>query len=292
MTGTFPVNGLFPELVVGSPPGGPIMLGVDEVLEVRSADILHQHYSVGGLTGFGKSEWLRFLIRQLAVRRDTALLLGDGKMDEFPAWKPRASCLALGPAACRQMIEWLVDETVRRYAALVDLEEWKPRSFRVGVDGPHIVAVLDEVHTLFKGRQADAFIAKFHDVLTMARAVAITVVLSTQRPSAGTIPTDIRDNTTISVGFRTRNHIHTEMLFGDASVPAHKDLRLPGQCYAQFASAPPPGYVRLRGPRDPKDSILQVRDATTHLRVALDGLPDVILPDLLQPSPDEEEPTA
>jgi DNA segregation ATPase FtsK/SpoIIIE-like protein len=282
----------FPELVVDSPPGGPIMLGVDEVLEVRWANILNEHYTVGGLTGAGKSEWLRFLIKQLAVRTDTALLLGDGKMDEFPAWKPRASCLALGPAACRQMIEWVAEETVRRYSALVDLKDWKPRSFRVGVDGPHIVVILDEVHTLFKAKGAEAFKEKFHDVMTMARAAAITVVLSTQRPSAGTIPPDIRDNTTISVGFRTRNHIHTEMLFGDASVPAHRDLRLPGQCYAQWPAATPPGYVRLRGPRDPKDSILDVRDATRHLRVELDGLKDVILPDLLlPPEPEPEETT-
>lgn len=278
----------FPELVVGSPPGGPVMLGLDELLDVRSANILNEHYTVGGLTGAGKSEWLRFLIKQLAVREHTALLLGDGKMDEFPAWKPRASCLALGPAACREMVEWVAEESVRRYSALVDLEHWTPRSFRVGVDGPHLVVVLDEVHTLFKGKSAGAFIEKFHDVMTMARAVAVTIIFATQRPSAGTIPPDIRDNTTISVGFRTRNHIHTEMLFGDAQVPAHKDLRLPGQCYAQWPGATPPGYVRLRGPRDPKESILPVREATKHLRVELDGLPWVILPALLQAIPDNE----
>lgn len=283
---------LFPDLELDAPAGGRIMLGVDELLDVRYADILNQHYSVGGLTGAGKSEWLRFVIKQLAVRRDTALLLGDGKMDEFPAWKPRASCLALGPAACREMVEWVADETVRRYSALVDLEHWNPRTFRVGVDGPHLVVVLDEVHTLFKGKAAGAFVEKFHDVLTMARAVGVTVILATQRPSAGTIPPDIRDNTTISVGFRTRNHIHTEMLFGDAQVPAHKELRLPGQCFAQWPGAPPPGYVRLRGPRDPKDSILPVREATKHLRVELAGLPDVILPALLQPNPEPEESAA
>jgi DNA segregation ATPase FtsK/SpoIIIE-like protein len=282
----------FTELRLDQPPGAPIEAGVDEVGHVHRVAVTNEHYVVGGLTGAGKSEWLRFLIKQLAVRRDTALLLGDGKMDEFPAWKPRASCLALGPGPCREMVEWLEEETVRRYTAMVDLDEWKPRSFKVGVDGPQIVCVLDEVHTLFKGKGAPAFIEKFHDVLTMARAVAITVVLSTQRPSAGVIPPDIRDNTTATIGFRTRNHIHTEMLFGDASVPAHRDLKLPGQMYAQYTGAPVPGYVRLRGPRDPKDSILEVREATRHLRVPLAGLPDVILHPLLVPVPEVEETAA
>lgn len=284
----------FAPLELDQPAGGAIQAGVDEVGQVHRINVVNEHLCVGGLTGSGKSEWLRFFIKQLAVRRDTALLLGDGKMDEFPAWKPRASCLALGPGPCREMVEWLEEETVRRYTTMVDLDEWKPRTFRIGVDGPQIVCVLDEVHTLFKGKGAPAFVEKFHDVLTMARAVAITVVLSTQRPSAGVIPPDIRDNTTATVGFRTRNHIHTEMLFGDASVPAHRDLRLPGQMYAQYSGAPPPGYVRLRGPRDPKDSILDVRDATRHLRVELDGLPAVILHPLLVPvaTPEPEESAA
>ncbi len=267
---------VFRSLTIGDPGlvGAPVQIAVAE----RAGEMVPVHMKlldgqaiIGGLTGAGKSNAARQIIRELAARPHTALFLCDPKMNEFGPGQPRASCLALGAKATRRVIEWGVAEAERRYEQIVDVVNWEDTELAPSAEMPHLVFMVDEVAELFKGA-TQAWRDRFHTGMTLGRAALVSFVLATQRPSAGVIPTDIRDATTVTLGFRTRDSTHTDMLFGDGKVPCHRikeHERGVGYILAEGWAEP----VRCRAPHIPKGHpgepsqfVTEMR-ACAHLRV-------------------------
>jgi S-DNA-T family DNA segregation ATPase FtsK/SpoIIIE len=51
-----------------------------------------------------------------------------------------------------------------------------------------------------------------NELLRMARAVGIHIILATQRPSADVLPGTLKANISATVCFKTRNHVNSEIL--------------------------------------------------------------------------------
>lgn len=212
-----------PPLRYAGPPLGPACVGVTEMAELAWLPVDEASWSVNGLTRSGKSVFLAGLIRQLAPREHTALVLADPKMVEFVGWHDRASSLALGVEAVRDQCRWVIGEVKRRYTAICDVHTWRvQRKVQVGPTMPHIVWIVDECAEVFKGKEGAALVDAFHSVMTLCLATRITPILATQRPDTDSIPNKIRSATTIRVGFATADELHSRMAFGIGGVAAHE----------------------------------------------------------------------
>lgn len=60
------------------------------------------------------------------------------------------------------------------------------------------------------------------NLIRMGRSAGIVVIITTQRPSAESIPTDIRDNAQLKIAFRMTNDIMTQMTLGQ--IPGNPQL--------------------------------------------------------------------
>lgn len=265
--------------------GAPMEVGISVLGAPIKLDTFENSIFVSGLTRSGKSMQISGIIRALAPRPYTALILGDGagKPDCF-GWGPRASSIAIGPNAVYRQGLWIIGEVKRRYAKLMNFEaaergDWgdPQRKVVLGPDMPHLVVIWDEFGEVFK---IGNFEAEFHSIATIALAAGVTIILATQRPDFKTVPTRIRSAIPSAIAFATKDRDHTEMACGTGQVPAHDvsvlgrtpEYRGIGYTVHQDSQA----YTMFKSFFVPDGEIKQVADATAHLRVELEGLKHLV----------------
>lgn len=265
--------------------GAPVQIGVNVLEEPVSVDTFENSIFISGLTRSGKSMQLTGIIRALAARPDTALILGDGagKPDCF-SWGPRASSIAIGSKAVHQQGLWLINEVYRRYTSLMNFDaaregDWGvgQRKVVLGPDMPHLVVIWDEFGEVFK---IGKFENEFHSIMTMALAAGVTIILATQRPDYTTVPARIRGAVPTAIGFATRDSDHTTMAFGTGRVPAHDKTKIATQApyrgigYTLHESSS--DYQMFKSFYVEDEEIGATATATAHLRVELEGLDHLI----------------
>ena len=195
---------------------------------------LGTHLLFAGLTGFGKSNEINYLISQLAMYDDVQFLIANAKNGtDFMCWLPRASSLAIGPEAS----DTLVDEALRilyeRYEQLIPEADpntldgmsvlmQTERKVNIHPNYPLLVIIVDEFIEYLKGKNATARAHKLHTLATTGRAVGVVLVIASQRPSQWSAPTDIRENIPYHVSFRLDQY-GTDMIFGKGAM-AELDL--------------------------------------------------------------------
>lgn len=204
------------------------------------------HVLVGGLSGAGKSSTLRAIIAGAAKSPDMALVCLDPKVVELKVWRPRASIVANDPAVMGAALNLLAQVVAARYRRL-DTEG--ATTWRVGIDGPLILAVIDELAGLVASgdrHQDRANATAIRQLLERGRAAGVLVVAATQRPSADVIPTSIRDLFSLRICHAMSTAEGTEMVIGPSwrQGPAH-DLPV-GEAHAGLA------YVIVEGSRTPR----------------------------------------
>jgi len=214
--------------------GWEIPLGVDEHGAAVSGSCRNvSGVVVGGVPGGGKSAWLAFALGSLAHRDDVQWLLIDGKQGyDLEGLASRAYRYISGDEAgdldvvrdSLQDIQTLMRERLRNAPELYG----QPNLWSAGPSRLHpvVVVVIDECQAYLDARSHSTKEAKaigaeidsvVRDLVKRGRSAGIVVVLSTQRPTADSIPTSTRDNCALRVCFSVRTREAAVAVLGEFS---------------------------------------------------------------------------
>lgn len=222
------VSGLRPALAWALP------LGIDEHgMSISGSCRNVSGVVVGGVPGGGKSAWLSMALASLAEREDVQWLLIDGKQGyDLEALAARSYRYVSGEEAgdlevvkaALQDAQTLMVERLRYSRELYGHSNlWSVGPSRLH---PAVVVVIDECQTYldpksFPTKETKAVGAEIdsivRDRVKRGRSAGIVVILSTQRPTADSIPTSTRDNCGLRVCFSVRTREAAAAVLGEFS---------------------------------------------------------------------------
>lgn len=198
----------------------PFYLGRDAMNDVVSIDIADApHLLIGGSTGSGKSVCVNNLICSILAKtkpEEVGLVLVDPKIVELSVYNGARHLI--GPVITEfeetiDMLQSLVREMERRYETL---RAWRVRNIaeynaKACTRMKYIVVVMDEFADFmaFGQRILEPMIAK---LTSMARAVGIHLVLSTQRPSVDVVTGLIKANIPSRIAFQVSSATNSRII--------------------------------------------------------------------------------
>jgi hypothetical protein len=259
-----PIDGLR-ALVVGETVAGPhpLLAHLPESEQTRKAKpwvikVLGYHWLAVGVTGAGKSGFLRSLIDQVApwVHHGVVKLVGfDAKCVELSLAQPMFSDLVIDTSTDKDPDDAFAKAATPHLRAVRRAMNSRLQAMAVTgddihiptVEAPHIVVVIDEVGDLVEttppaaGKANEAIL---RELCRKGRAAAVTVVLCTQDPRIKVL--DIRRYIPGRVCFRVMEDTDPDMALGEGS-------RKRG-ALADYIPEESPGmaFVRVEGVRQPE----------------------------------------
>jgi S-DNA-T family DNA segregation ATPase FtsK/SpoIIIE len=172
----------------------PLPLGIDDSGDAVVIEPLGQGVLLGGIPGSGKSNAIRVLLAGLSQSRDVALWGIDPKQAELVLWRSRFSRLVLGHDEV-QTTALLEDLLAIIHRRALYLATTGGASLLPGARFPAIVLVVDEwaeVGATGSTKDRQRIDGLLRRVVSLGRAVGITAVLATQRPTSDTIDVTTR----------------------------------------------------------------------------------------------------
>ncbi|MBO8183441.1 MAG: DNA translocase FtsK [Archaeoglobus sp.] len=185
----------------------PVPVGVSqkgvEVLDLAESP----HLLVAGVPGFGKSNFLHVLIHTLLPRALIGII--DMKRLEF-AYLSNHAAVTRTEKDALQLVKALNREMERRIDVLEAANCVKVQEYK-GQDMPYIVLVIDELAEI-RDEQVLYYIDR---IVRLARAVGISVVAATQRPSTKVINGDLRAMFAARVCYQVADELNSRMVLGE-----------------------------------------------------------------------------
>lgn len=186
----------------------PVPVGISqqglEVLDLAAAP----HLLVAGVPGFGKSNYLHVLIHALLPTARIGII--DMKRLEF-AYLRNHCALARDEREALYLIQSLNREMERRIGILEAANVVKVQDY-AGDDMPYIVLVVDELAEI----KDDKVLGLIDRIVRLARAVGISVVGATQRPSTKVLPGDTRAMFAARLCFQVADELNSRMVLGES----------------------------------------------------------------------------
>ncbi len=186
------------------------------------------HMLVGGTTGSGKTVFLYSILTCLLKTFDPAdlrLAIVDPKLTNFmfcnqlPNLEHDQVITESEDAAA--LFEWITEEEIPRRTKVlggsgsIDIGDHNKRS-----DDPlrPLVVIIDEYADLIDGlgEDSDDFETNVRRIAQKARSVGIHLIISTQRPSANIIDTDLRANLDMRVAFRLPSASDSQVILDES----------------------------------------------------------------------------
>ncbi len=182
------------------------------------------HVLIGGCTGSGKSVLLSDILWTLSGYNphDDKYILVDLKRVELNHFKRFPHCIRFvnDKADVIPVLDRLVDIMNTRYSRMEKLEQRQSKEFRIYLIIDEFTQVLD-----ICGKQAELKIA---ELLRMARAANIHLILATQDVSRKAIPASIQKNIVTRVGLACETAIDSKQIIG---IPGCEQLPDYGYAY-------------------------------------------------------------
>jgi S-DNA-T family DNA segregation ATPase FtsK/SpoIIIE len=184
-------------------------------LIIHKMDDENPHMLVGGSSGSGKSVLLRVIITSIIQNKNSVLHLCDLKGGvEFAIFKRSkyVKTFAKNMSEAITQLLMLKEEMYRRLELfeeqkVVNLNEYNKKTKS---NLPRHLLIIDELANITLESKDTTEI--LNELLRMARAVGIHIILATQRPSADVLPGTLKANISATVCFKTRNHVNSEIL--------------------------------------------------------------------------------
>jgi hypothetical protein len=162
-----------------------IAVGVDELGEVVTINLIERNLSIGGEPGAGKSVSQSMITATAALDPDCELYLFDANRVEFAPWKSCARAF-VGPS---------IEEAKDVLTSLkVEMERLRKIDRSLGL--PPIVVLVNELAAYLNtgdSKSDKAVSGLLRSLVAQGRASGIICVTATQKPSADVIPTYLRD---------------------------------------------------------------------------------------------------
>lgn len=266
----------------------PVDMGPFEDAQPCRVLFLRRHALVGGATGSGKSGGLNVLLANLAACRDVVIWAVDLKGGmELKPWHPCLDRLATTP---EQATRLLADAVAILHARAESLASIGRREWHPSPQAPALVVIIDEYAEL--AESAPGAMAHTDTIARLGRAVAVTMVGATQRPTQEVMGNGaVRSQMDVRICFRVRERRDVDLVLGQGMLKAGWNahtLNAPGKF---LVSAP--GHDTPRRARAYLITDDDVRDAVaryTPARPELDRISDDALFAGLhtQPPTDEE----
>jgi len=195
----------------------PIDLGPFEDATPAQVLFLRRHGLFGGVSGSGKSGGLNVLMGNLTACTDVVIWAIDLKRGmELGPWASCIALLATTPAEARTLLADAVAVLEARAAMLAASGQrvWEPTP-----DMPALLIIVDEYAELADDapdatRNADS-------VARRGRAVAVTLIAATQRPTQKAMGQGaLRSQMDVRISFRVRERKDVELILGQGMLAA------------------------------------------------------------------------
>lgn len=230
----------------------PFVAGITPAGDAHQARLNEApHMLVGGTTGSGKTVFLYSLLTCLLENFKTdEIRLGivDPKLTNFMFFNQLPNLehnqVITESEDAAELFRWIAEEEIPRRTQVIggsgsiDINEHNQRS-----DDPlrPLVVVVDEYADLIDGLEdSDEFEKNVRRIAQKARSVGIHLVISTQRPSAQIIDTDLRANLDMRVAFRLPSASDSQVILDESGA---EDLGGNGDMLFKEADA----LTRLQG---------------------------------------------
>ena len=194
----------------------PLPFGVaDDGAEV-TVSIAGHGALIGGIPGSGKSNAIRVLLSGLCLTRNTALWGIDPKRAELVLWRSRFSRLVLG----HDIVETsaLLEELLQIVHSRADyLSTTGEATLQPSPRFPSIVLVVDEwaeVGATVTAKERQALDSTLRRIVSLGRAVGVSAILATQRPTAETIDVTTRSLLANRVALRVGDRHQADAILG------------------------------------------------------------------------------
>jgi predicted DNA-binding transcriptional regulator AlpA len=204
---------------------GPSVTSITEAIDLGPFEdatpaqvlLLRRHALVGGATGSGKSGGLNVVMGNLTACADAVVWAVDLKRGmELGPWAACIDRLATTPAEARALLADAVAILEGRAAFLASTGRrvWEPTP-----DLPALVIVIDEYAELTDS--APEAIADADSIARRGRAVAVTLIAATQRPTQKAMGQGaLRSQMDMRICFRVRERKDTDLILGQGMLSA------------------------------------------------------------------------
>lgn len=207
----------------------PVEIGPFEDAAPCRVSFLRRHALFAGTTGSGKSGGLNVLMGNLSACNDAVIWAIDLKKGmELKPWAPCIDRLATTPEEATALLRDASAVVKARAGALAASGHrvWGPSS-----DMPALVIVIDEYAEL--AEQAPDAMRDTDSIARLGRAVAVTLVAATQRPTQKAMGQGaVRSQMDLRICFRVRERRDVDLVLGQGMLSAgwnaHK-LNAPGK---------------------------------------------------------------
>lgn len=194
------------------------------------------HMIVGGETGSGKSNFLHFLLMQLANAPNCLLCIIDLKRLEYEYYKHNALLVTSLEGAVHLLVS-LYKEMKKRQDILAGANVVKIQDYPGEM--PFIVCVIDELSQMcpkYAKSKEDKVLRELaygyiYDLLSLSRATGIHLIMATQRPDQYVLPGGLKANTPAAVAFQVKNSTNSKIILDN--VNASYLPPIPGRCIYQ-----------------------------------------------------------
>jgi S-DNA-T family DNA segregation ATPase FtsK/SpoIIIE len=188
----------------------PFVLGLFEDARQVAVSFLRRHVLIGGVVGSGKSGVVNVVLGWLSSCRDAVIWGIDLKEGmELAPWKPCLDRLATTGQQATDLLRAGVAELERRARILAAQGQrvWEPTP-----ENPALVIVIDEYAELPEEARVFA-----DSIARRGRAVAVTLVVATQRPTQKTMGGATRSQMDIRICLRVRERRDTDLILGQGA---------------------------------------------------------------------------
>lgn len=195
----------------------PVDLGLFEDAAPARISFLRRHGLFGGVSGSGKSGGLNVLMGNLTACADVVIWAIDLKRGmELGPWASCIGRLATTPAEARVLLADAVAilEARAEYLAAAGLRVWVPSP-----EMPALIIIIDEYAEL--ADDAPEAISDADSVARRGRAVAVTLVAATQRPTQKAMGQgSLRSQMDVRISFRVRERRDVDLILGQGMLAA------------------------------------------------------------------------
>ena len=191
------------------------------------------HFLTAGMNGSGKSAGQSVAITEALTRRDVVVWAVDPSkgMQTFAPFLPYLDWVEMTEAGGNRMIDALTQVITARANELGrhGHKNWTPQAFeQLGM--PYLVVWIEEAAKFFRnGTEMEGLVME-------ARSAGISVIISLQRPSATSMPTDVREQLGGALVFGVKGSTTADMALPDdvrdaGARPEAWENRKPGYAY-------------------------------------------------------------
>ncbi len=195
----------------------PIELGPFEDAAPCRVLLLRRHGLAGGATGSGKSGWLNVLMGNLTACRDVVIWAIDLKKGmELQPWQRCIGRLATTSGQATALLRDAVTilEARAELLAAAGRRVWDPSP-----DTPALVIIIDEYAEL--AQDAPDAIRHADSIARLGRAVAVTMIAATQRPTQKAMGQGaVRSQMDVRICFRVRERKDVDLILGQGMLAA------------------------------------------------------------------------